>query len=128
MNVKDLIPERYRHQFDGYLNRVKENGKDEGLMGFMTRDGNELILEYKNSLIHGSTGPIGVRGSARDITKQLRAQNALRQSEEKYRTILENIEDGYFEVDLTGSLTFFNDALCRITGYPKDKLMGNEQP
>ena len=124
LNVKDLIPERYRHQFDGYLDRVKANGKDEGLMGFMTKDGNELILEYKNSLIHDSTGPIGVRGSARDITEQLHARNALRRSEEKYRTILENIEDGYFEVDLTGSLTFFNDALCRITGYPKDKLMG----
>ena len=124
LNVKDLIPERYRHQFDGYLDRVKANGKDEGLMGFMTKDGNERILEYKNSLIHGLTGPIGVRGSARDITEQLHARDALRQSEEKYRTILENIEDGYFEVDLAGSLTFFNDALCRITGYPKDKLMG----
>ena len=124
LNVKDLIPERYKHQFDDYLNRVKANGKDEGMMGIMTKDGEERILEYKNSLIHGLTGPTGVRGSARDITKQLHAQSALRQSEEKYRTILENIEDGYFEVDLTGSLTFFNDALCRITGYPKDKLMG----
>ena len=124
LNVKDLIPERYKHQFDDYLSRVKANGKDEGLMGLMTKDGDERILEYKNSLIYGSTGPIGIRGSARDITEQLHAQSALRQSEEKYRTILENIEDGYFEVDLAGSLTFFNDALCRITGFPEDELMG----
>ena len=48
----------------------------------------------------------------------------LKKSEEKYRTILENIEDGYYEVDLAGNLTFFNDAACRITGYPEDELMG----
>ena len=48
----------------------------------------------------------------------------LKKSEEKYRTILENIEDGYYEVDLAGNLTFFNDATCRITGYPGDELMG----
>ncbi len=53
-----------------------------------------------------------------------RAGERLRESEEKYRTILENIEDGYYEVDLTGNLTFFNDSMCRIWGYPKEELMG----
>ena len=48
----------------------------------------------------------------------------LAKSEEKYRTILENIEDGYYEVDFSGNLTFFNDAACRITGYSEDELMG----
>jgi PAS domain S-box-containing protein len=51
-------------------------------------------------------------------------QEMLRQSEEKYRTILENIEEGYFEVDLTGKFTFINDAVCRATGYTKDELIG----
>jgi diguanylate cyclase (GGDEF)-like protein/PAS domain S-box-containing protein len=53
-----------------------------------------------------------------------RAGERLRESEEKYRTILENIEDGYYEVDLAGNLTFFNDSMCRIWGYPKEELMG----
>jgi PAS domain S-box-containing protein len=48
----------------------------------------------------------------------------LRQSEEKYRTILGSIEDGYFEVDLAGSFTFFNDPICEILGYSRDELMG----
>ena len=48
----------------------------------------------------------------------------LRESEEKYRTIIENIEDGYYEVDLAGNLTFFNDSMCKIGGYPKNELMG----
>ena len=124
LNVRDLIPERYKHQFDDYLKKVKENGKDEGLMSIMTKDGRERILEYKNSLVHDSTGPIGVQGSARDITERIHTERALRQSEEKYRTILESIEDGYYEVDITGNLTFFNDPLCKMTGYTKDELMG----
>ena len=48
----------------------------------------------------------------------------IQESEEKYRTILERIEEGYFEVDLAGSLTFFNDSICRILGYSRDELMG----
>ncbi len=53
-----------------------------------------------------------------------RAEEALRESEEKYRTILDTIEDGYYEVDLTGRFTFFNDALPELLGYPDEKLMG----
>ena len=45
-------------------------------------------------------------------------------SEEKYRTILESIEEGYYEVDLLGNLTFFNSALGRITGYSPQELRG----
>jgi len=58
-----------------------------------------------------------------DITVRKQAEEALRQSEERYRTILKNIEDGYYETDLHGNLTFFNDALRRITDYPKEELL-----
>jgi PAS domain S-box-containing protein len=44
--------------------------------------------------------------------------------QEKYRTILESIEDGYFEVDIAGNFTFFNDSLCRILGFSREELMG----
>ena len=49
---------------------------------------------------------------------------ALRQSEEKYRSILETIQEGYFEVDFAGNFTFFNDSLYRNLGYSKEELMG----
>ena len=52
------------------------------------------------------------------------AKEELLHSEQKYRTILESIEEGYFEVDVAGNLTFFNDSLCRITGYPRNELVG----
>ena len=67
----------------------------------------------------------------RDIIARKQAESqreaafeALRQGEEKYRTILETIQEGYFEVDFAGNFTFFNDSLCRILGYSKEELMG----
>ena len=52
------------------------------------------------------------------------ADEALQQSSEKYRTILESIEEGYFETDLKGNLTFSNDPFCKILGYPRNQLLG----
>ncbi|MGO8991577.1 MAG: PAS domain S-box protein [bacterium] len=69
-------------------------------------------------------GRPAVLGTMVDVTERKRVEEALRQSEEKYRTIIENIEEGYYEVDLAGSFTFFNDSMCRILGYPKEELMG----
>ena len=59
-----------------------------------------------------------------DITQRKRAEEALRESEEKYRTILENIEDGYYDVDVKGNFTFFNDSICRILGYSQEEMIG----
>jgi PAS domain S-box-containing protein len=60
-----------------------------------------------------------------DRTKKLhRAAEKLKKSEEKYRNILENIEEGYYEADLAGNITFFNDAMCKISGYPRKELVG----
>ena len=53
-----------------------------------------------------------------------RKERDLRESDDKYRAILEGIEDGYYEVNLAGNLTFFNDSLCKIYGYAKNELMG----
>ena len=56
------------------------------------------------------------------------AEESLRQSEEKYRTILDNIQEGYFEVDLAGNLIFFNDSTCLLLGYSQEELLGmNDQ-
>ncbi|MFX0183053.1 MAG: PAS domain S-box protein [Candidatus Hodarchaeota archaeon] len=60
----------------------------------------------------------------RDITERKQAEEALRKSEEKYRTILENIEDGYFEIDLDGKITFLNNSLTFILGYSQTELLG----
>lgn len=59
-----------------------------------------------------------------DITDRKKAEDALREREEKYRTILESIEDGYFEQDLAGNFIFVNDSMSRIYGYSKEELIG----
>jgi PAS domain S-box-containing protein len=59
-----------------------------------------------------------------EIKERVRVEEALRESEEKYRTILQSIEEGYYEVDLAGNLTFFNDSLCKQLKYSRDELMG----
>ena len=63
----------------------------------------------------------------REIEGRKQAEEAVSRqgdSEEKYRTILDSIEDAYYEVDIAGNLTFFNDALCRIAGLPRNELTG----
>ncbi|MBW2061629.1 MAG: PAS domain S-box protein [Deltaproteobacteria bacterium] len=108
------------------FNRIYRTGKSAEIMDYelIKKDGSTRVLELSTSLIQDQKDrPIGFRGIARDITERKQAEEALRRSEERYRTILESIEEGYFEVDLTGKFTFFNDSLCKIMGYPRDELM-----
>ncbi len=58
------------------------------------------------------------------VNKRKAADDALRESEEKYRTILESIEEGCFETDLEGKLTFFSNPFLKILGYSRDELLG----
>ncbi|MBN1227276.1 MAG: PAS domain S-box protein [Deltaproteobacteria bacterium] len=53
-----------------------------------------------------------------------REEERLRAEHEKYKKILEGIEDGYFEVDIAGNFSFFNTAMRKILGYSRDELMG----
>jgi PAS domain S-box-containing protein len=53
-----------------------------------------------------------------------RVHEALKLSEEKYRTILQSIEDGYYETDLAGNIVFFNESTCKILGYAETELIG----
>ena len=89
------------------------------------KDGSTIWTETKNSFLRNSDGGrTGFFSITRDISARKHAQETLLKSEERYRSILESIEEGYFEVDLSGNLIFFNNALCRIMGYPKEELMG----
>jgi PAS domain S-box-containing protein/putative nucleotidyltransferase with HDIG domain len=59
-----------------------------------------------------------------DVTAGKQMGDALQKSEAKYRTILEEMDDAYFELDLAGNFTFFNDDMIRKTGYSHEELEG----
>jgi len=68
------------------------------------------------------------RKTKKQILEELAAlrerEQALRENEERYRTIIESVEDGYYEIDLKGNLVFFNKALQNLSGYTKEELLG----
>ena len=88
------------------------------------RNGSWRMFEVTGSSIINNTRIEGGIVNLHYIAKHKQMEKALHQSEEKYRTILENIQEGYFEVDLAGNLTFFNDSMCRLYGYSREELAG----
>jgi PAS domain S-box-containing protein len=92
---------------------------------FILKNGQTVWGECAFSFIRDENGKaVSILGEARNVTERKLTQEKLHRSEEKYRTILEDIQEGYFEVDLSGNFTFFNDTVCRVTGYSKEELMG----
>ena len=57
-------------------------------------------------------------------SERKRAEDALRESQEKYRAIIENMQEGYNEVDLKGNFTFLNESARKIIGYKREELLG----
>jgi PAS domain S-box-containing protein/putative nucleotidyltransferase with HDIG domain len=109
------------------FNELYRTGKPCRVYDYETikKDGTKGIKEMTVSLMRDSEGKlIGFRGISRDITERKRIEEALRESEGKYRTVLDDLREGYFEVDLAGNYTFVNDAVCKNFGYTKEELIG----
>ena len=115
-----------RHGEQCVLGEVFETGKSRNYKHVhMHGDGSKVYVDILLSPLKDDSGSVThVVEAVRDVTDLIQAYEALRSSEEKYRTILENIEEGYYEVDIAGNFTFINDSMCRIYGYPKEELMG----
>ncbi len=91
---------------------------------FKCRDGHWIWIDLEGKILVRLGVPAGFQIIASNITERKQAEEALRQSEERYRTILEEMEDAYFEVDLGGHFTFVNSSVCRYLGYTREELMG----
>ncbi|MBU0768828.1 MAG: PAS domain S-box protein, partial [Proteobacteria bacterium] len=127
MNYKKNIDKEAADRLHGVFNKVYNTGKP--VKGFehevSWQDGSKIYIEISVSLIKDSKGePVGFRGIVRDRTERILAEEELRRGEEKYREIIESIQEGYYEVDLRGSYTFVNSAMCNIRGYTKEELVG----
>ena len=88
------------------------------------RDGAEVFLDLKiNPIVVGDT-VTGAVGVARDVTEQVRAEQSLRESEERYRIFVETSPNAVLTADFHGEILFANTSSVNMTGVPREELIG----
>ncbi len=112
----------------------KPDGTPEKIVGSLRvinerKQAQEQLEHYRReleALVDERTGDLRSTNDKllQEIEQRKQTAEALRESEERYRTVLDDIREGYFETDLRGRLRFYNDSLCRILGYGRDELQG----
>ena len=122
-NLKIMTPESLMKAISYALTLLSGEDVPITIYEFIAKDGAIIFGEVISSPIINENKVIGITSAARDITQRIRAEEKFIQSEEKYHNILESIDEGYYEVDLVGNLTFINDSMCRIMGYPQEELL-----
>ena len=107
--------------------QVYQTGKPIGGLTYaMIRgDGTKRFVETSISLVKDSQGqPVQFRGVSQDVTERREAEEALSRSEERYRNIVEEMVDGYWEMDRTGRFTFVNDRMVELHRRSREELTG----
>jgi len=76
-------------------------------------------------IIDNNGNLLGYRGINKDITNQKRSEERLRQSEERYRTLIESMQEGLLIISTEDVVIFSNKAAGEILGLPQDKIIGS---
>ncbi len=99
-------------------NDLRQKGFWQGKSIRFTKSGQRLIIESRASRLHDKSGAIvGYVSLDTDITDQAEMEDALRLSEERYRSLFENALEGIFRCTLEGQFTEVNPALVALLGY-----------
>jgi two-component system cell cycle sensor histidine kinase/response regulator CckA len=121
MNVRDILAPEVRDEFPSYLDTIRKQGHAKGLMLIQTATGEKRILEYNNTLrTEGVASPI-VRAINHDITERERAEQALRESEERYRILVETSPDAITLFDLNLNIIMVNQTTLSLFGYGRQE-------
>jgi two-component system cell cycle sensor histidine kinase/response regulator CckA len=99
------------------LKKLRETGSVRNVLNqYKTKSG-----QLRTGLWSGEIIRLGDRNVMLSILHDITER---KQAEEKYQSILADIEEFYYETDVRGNLTFFNDAACNIIGYTREELQG----
>ncbi|MEW6185417.1 MAG: PAS domain S-box protein [Thermodesulfobacteriota bacterium] len=110
--------------FSKGLEERDRTGKFRGELTFIRKDGRKIPVEISTAVFYDHKGMPRTSMMFRDITRRKEFIERLRKSEERYRTIIETIEEAYYEVDLEGNLVFFNDTFTKVFKTPREELVG----
>ncbi len=126
-NFKMIMPDDEAERVFPAFHQVYETGQPN--LGFSHRiirkDGSIGYAESSIMLLRDKQGrPIGFSALGRDVTERKLLEEELKNSEERYRTTLEQMQDGYYELDLHGNYTYANNAAEKILGVTRENLIG----
>jgi PAS domain S-box-containing protein len=124
-NVYDYQPEWVRIRFSEILPTIISEGVWSGELSTLSRDGREVPVSQVILAHRGSDGNIKFFSTiARDISEQKRIDDVLRESEEKYRDLVENISDIIYTLDTTGTFTYISPVVQNLGGFAPEEITG----
>jgi len=93
----------------------------------LCRDSGRLSVELNVTTMLGPDGQrIGRIGVARDVSGRKEAERALRDSEQRFRSVVEHSHEGILVVDEASHFLYVNDQLCSMLGYEREEIIGRE--
>ncbi|KUG26978.1 hypothetical protein ASZ90_003160 [hydrocarbon metagenome] len=106
----------------GFMNtsRAIQTGEkqEEYLLELMRKDKNRIYVQVSESPIKDDDGTvIGITGALRNVTEKFKAEQALKESEERFRSLYENAILGIYRTTPSGEIIMANPALCKLLGY-----------
>lgn len=116
--------EEYVRVTDLFRRNLREGKPTEMEAKFRRSDGSVFDGRIRTNAVDPSNPRKGTITAITDISARKEAEAALRQSEEKHRAIVENMSEGYYEVDLAGNMTFCNESIARMLGYTTEEMIG----
>ena len=126
--IFNIVNEQTRKEVESPVTRVLREGTIVGLANhtiLVRKGGTEVPIDDSGAPIRDGNGKsIGVVLVFRDITERKRTEEALRESEARYRNVLRYAPAAIYEVDFTtGHFTEVNDGMCQMLGYTREEIL-----